>query len=108
LKITSDLSDDAALAELGARLRCHRLALDWTQRELAEEAGVSKRTLERIEAGRTTQTDSLFRVLRALGLLENLEAVVPPPLDSPLRGARRQRARGGRGDDPEPWTWREP
>lgn len=98
------MSDETVLSELGARLRRHRLALDLSQKDLAHEAGVSKRTLERVEAGRSTQTDSLLRVLRALGLIENLDAVVPQPLPSPRTEARKQRA-SGRSEDDAPWTW---
>jgi hypothetical protein len=38
-----------------------------------------KRTLERIEAGASVQVPALLRVLRALGLLERFDGVVPEP-----------------------------
>ena len=84
-----------------------------TQAELAEEAGISKRTLERLEAGAVaTQLSSFLRVCRQLGLLERLEALLPEPEPSPLellklQGQKRQRASGkkagGKGKDE--WTW---
>ena len=59
-------TDEQLLAELGRRLARCRLDMDATQAALAFEAGISKRTLERIEAGASVQTTSLIRVLRAL------------------------------------------
>ena len=97
MNFIATLSDDVLLAELGQRLAQLRLNHNWQQHELASEAGVSLRTLSRIEAGEPSQTINLLRVLRALGLVENLEALVPPPAASPLQqlqlqGKQRKRA----------------
>ena len=64
MKIEGLLTDEAIMTELGRRLSQRRLELQLTQEMLAEQAGVSKRTVERIEAGATTQTSTLIRVLR--------------------------------------------
>ena len=102
--------DDALLSEIGARLATIRLSRNTTQAQLAREAGVSKRTLERIEAGRSVQLTSFVRLLRALGLDERLDALLPPPQPSPIELLRRegrtpQRASGPRERSAEPWTW---
>jgi transcriptional regulator with XRE-family HTH domain len=55
------LTDKSILAELGGRLAQRRLELKLTQADLAEQAGVSKRTVERIEAGATTQMSTMIR-----------------------------------------------
>ncbi len=99
MKISPHLTDDAVLAELGARVRRERLQRNQTQQQLAEEAGVSKRTLERLEAGESTQLSSFVRIARALGLLERFEALLPEPLPSPIErlelgGKQRERASG--------------
>ena len=53
----------------------------WVQ--LAEQAGISKRTLERLDAGAAATQLSLFlRVLRQLDLLEQLELLLPEPQPS--------------------------
>ncbi len=104
MKITNSTPDAPALAELGRRLRAHRLLSDQTQQALAREAGVSKRTVERLEAGHSVQTETLLRVMRALAVLGNLDALVPAPLPSPLPTARRQRASGTEPQE-APWTW---
>lgn len=111
---TSTLSDQAILQELGSRLAQYRLNLNLTQDALAREAGISLRTLVRIETGEPSQTANVLRVLRVLGLLDNLEACVPTPPVSPieqlkLKGKIRQRASSaGPARAAEPWAWGTP
>ncbi len=47
-----------------------------------------KRTLERLEAGDTTHTKTLLRVLRELDLLERLEVLLPEPKVRPAQAAK--------------------
>lgn len=91
------MSDDAILKELGIRLTRHRIDQQLTQSALAHEAGVSKRTVERIEAGASAQMSSLVRVLRVLDLLPGLETLAPDPGIRPmdlLNNRSRHRVRG--------------
>ena len=85
-----------------------------TQAALAEEAGVSKRTVERLDAGEDgARLSGLIRVLRALRMTERLEALVAPPAISPveqlkLAGRQRRRASGKRRPEQSrtrEWTW---
>lgn len=111
----SDMTDVAATRDLGERISRHRLSRNLTQAQLAREAGISTRTLVRLEAGESTQLTNLIRVLRALGLLGNLEALVPPAPPSPMellrhQGEQRRRASGRKDADSAPaaseeWTW---
>ena len=111
MRIESLLTDEAILSELGGRLAQRRLELGLTQEMLAEQAGVSKRTVERMEAGAAGQVSSLIRMLRTLDLLDRLETLVPEagprPLDLvKLRGKMRKRASGKRKPaQDEPWRW---
>lgn len=111
MKIEKLLADEAILTELGGRLAQRRLELQLTQEMLAEQAGVAKRTVERIEAGATTQMSTLIRLLRALDLLERLESLVPEAGPRPmdlirLKGKARKRASGKRkSTNEEPWHW---
>ncbi len=111
-KIEEYSSDEAVLTELGSRLGAMRLARNMTQAQLAREAGVSKRTLERIEAGQSAQITSFVRVLRALKVLERLELLLPPPQPSPMEllrhsGKLPQRASGSHNPPGRPWQWGE-
>ncbi|MFW6084048.1 MAG: helix-turn-helix domain-containing protein [Gemmatimonadota bacterium] len=106
-------ADDAILAEIGDRLAAARLSRNLTQAALARDAGISKRTLERLEAGESAQLTSFLRVLRALGRLDGLDALLPPPRPGPIElleagGQPRRRASGSRADPgppDEPWRW---
>jgi putative transcriptional regulator len=114
MRIETALSDDAVLKELGERLARTRLERNLSQERLAGEAGVSKATIERLEAGEPVKSTSLIRALRALGRLEALDQLLPEPLPSPierlrLQGRRRQRAGSPRGEqgggEKGPWRW---
>jgi transcriptional regulator with XRE-family HTH domain len=93
------LSDTAALETVGSRLAAVRLKRNLTQAALAREAGVSRRTIVRLEQGEGAELKLLVRVLRALQLLEGFLAGIPPDEPSPMallraQGKKRQRARG--------------
>lgn len=112
MDFSNEAPDEATLKELGRRIARYRLNGNLSQDALAQEAGVSTRTVQRIEHGHSTQLTNLVRVLRALGLLGNLQAAVPEPPVSPLQqirmqGKQRQRASSGadRQKQAEPWSW---
>lgn len=114
MKIDPGLTDEAVLDELGQRLSRWRLERNLSQSEFGEQAGIGRRTIQRLEAGEPVQLSSFIRALRVLGLLDSLELLIPQPTPSPLQrlklsGNERRRAgrrRAGQGThDPEPWTW---
>ncbi len=110
------MTDAAVLAELGHRLERHRLERNFTQAQLAAEAGVGQATVQRAERGESVQMTSMIKLLRALGLLAGLDLAVPESIDLPIAQlereqlGRRRRARGRRGargteDSSEPFSW---
>ncbi|HLO97924.1 MAG TPA: helix-turn-helix domain-containing protein [Fimbriimonas sp.] len=112
VEITKSLSDEQVMIELGARISSIRLNRNMSQSQLAQAAGISKRTLERLEGGQAaTQLSGLIGVLRALDLLENIEVVLPPVTPSPmtllkLQGKARKRASKQKTEQPKkPWKW---
>ena len=112
MKITPELTDDAVLTELGTRLARRRIDLQLTQEALAEQAGIAKRTLERMEAGYSSQLSSLVRVLRVLDALPGLDSLIPETGPRPMdllkhKGKPRQRASGRRTARPagKAWSW---
>ncbi len=98
MKITKQATDDVVLGELGGRLAKIRLDRNLTQAQLAEQAGVSKRTVERLESGAVaTQLSGFIRVCRVLDIVERFDLLIPEPVPSPvaqlkLHGKKRQRA----------------
>jgi transcriptional regulator with XRE-family HTH domain len=114
MRITGLLTDDAVLAELGARIAGRRVELQLTQAAVAEQAGIAKRTLERMEAGQTSQLATLVRVLRALDAASGLDSLIPESAPRPMdllrrKGKVRQRASGQRAAvaTGKPWRWDE-
>ncbi|MEQ1591963.1 MAG: helix-turn-helix transcriptional regulator [Thiobacillaceae bacterium] len=111
MKISNQLVDELVLRELGERVTRIRLDRNLTQAELAEKAGVSKRTIERMEAGGVTQLINLVRVCRVLDLLEHFEMLIPEPVASPVaqlkqRGKARRRASSASATPaPTKWQW---
>ena len=112
MKISTLLADDAILVEIGKRVARRRLDLQFTQADVAEQAGVAKRTVERIEAGASAQMSSMIRILRVLDLLPGLDRMIPEAGPRPMdllkrKGKVRQRASSRRRSDrsEEPWSW---
>lgn len=106
------LTDNAILAEIGKRIARYRIDSQMTQAELAEQAGVSKRTVERIEAGASVQLSTVIRILRVLDLLQGLDQMIPEPVPRPLdllkqKGKVRQRASSSKSPEKasKKWTW---
>jgi transcriptional regulator with XRE-family HTH domain len=114
MNISNLLADETILTEIGARIALRRLERQLTQAQLAEQAGVAKRTVERIEAGASAQMSSLIRLFRVLELLPGLDLLLPQNQPSPMallknKGKMRQRASGSRQtegvEEPKPWSW---
>jgi len=112
MKLDNTLTDAAMLEELGKRLTRARIASSLTQAELADRAAVGKRTVERIEAGKSVQLISLIRVLRVLDLLAVFDVAMPEGSPGPIevlerRGKVRKRASSSRTKKlpNKPWIW---
>ena len=86
-----------------------------TQSMLAEQAGVSKRTVERLESGEVaTQLSGFLRVCRVLELVDHFESLIPESVASPMAllkqlGRKRQRAsrKKSQPSESKKWTWGE-
>lgn len=93
------------------RLGRIRLARNITQERLADEAGVTARTIYTLENGLGVSFDTFIRVLIALRIQNNLETLLPDPDIRPIErvkinGKERKRA----STDPSktedaPWSW---
>jgi len=113
MNITKQATDEVVLGELGGRLARIRLDRNLSQAQLATQAGVSKRTVERLEAGTVgTQLSGFIRVCRALNLIERFDLLVPEPVPSPVEqlkmaGRKRQRASTAKPAEAsaKKWQW---
>lgn len=97
--------------QLGRKLAQIRLARNILQAELAETAGISERTLRRLESGDGATLDTFIRVLAALNLGDNLDLLVPDPSIRPMErlrtsGNERQRSSATKEDKTTgKWEW---
>lgn len=66
------LSDTQLAKRIGNRLKAVRLKRNITQKSLSEASSISLSSLKKIESGEIGTFDSLLRVLRTLGMLENI------------------------------------
>lgn len=92
-----------ALRSLAENLGTWRKLRGLTQAQLADRSNVSRSTLVRLEQGDGgVSTENLLRVLRGLGILENIERALDPyesdigRLRSEQRLPERVRPRGAR------------
>ncbi len=108
------LTDAVVLREIGARIKHTRVDAGLTQAQLAAQAGISKRTVERLEHGNSTDLLAVVRVLRVLKRVANLESLLPDTPLSPItllksRGRERKRVRPARDGEATPaeasWKW---
>jgi len=102
------------LEEIGLRLARERIRKELTQAELANEAGIGKRTLERLENGQSVQLTSFIRVLERLDLGDTLIALLPDPQPTPIELVERATSEPRRvykkrkPEKPaQPWVWGE-
>lgn len=100
-------------AALCRRMESIRLSRNMTQEQLAEEAGLSPRTIGRMEKGKGVSLDTFIRVMIALRTQQNLEALLPDPTVRPIErvglvSGERKRARPPKSENKLPtWSWGE-
>ena len=105
-------ADTKRLTEhLGHGMAAERLARNLTQDQLAAEAGVSKNTVRRLEAGENVSLDALIRVMGALKIAGRLDALTPSldvrPIER-IRPAGKERRRASPASKPvaaSRWAW---
>ena len=113
--ITGFESNEQILCELGERIRDTRIRHPMTQKELADRSGLSLKTVSNIEKGKDTNLGSLIAVLRTLGLLANIDMMLPEqemrPSDYLKEEKKRLRAytaaRRGLASGDVSWVWGE-
>lgn len=78
------LSNTQIEDELGKRLKRCRVGMRLNQSELAGRAGVSRRTITAVESGKGCTMGTFIALLRALGVLHELDDLLPDPGVSPI------------------------
>ena len=92
----TELSDAAILKEIGVRIKSRRISRGIKQLELAAESGIGVSTIAKIESGQSVSFLLLVSVMRTLGLLENLDLLVPEQRPSPMELLKMQEKKAKR------------
>ncbi len=93
------------------RLENIRLSRNWTRKMLADESGLSDRTIANMEGGKGVSFDTFIRVLIAFGIQSNLDMLLPDPSIRPMEriahsgNKERRRARQKKEVDTAKWEW---
>lgn len=79
------LATPDVVRNLGMRFRDYRLRLRMTRKEVSEAASVGLTTLYKFESGNMTDISfsTLLRLLKAIGLVENWDMLLPKLPESP-------------------------
>lgn len=110
MKIYGDESGVYILKEIGQRLKDVRIRQGLTQTELAVSAGVAYNTITRLENGKGTNLDNLIKVMRVLGLVQNMELLVPEQELTPVElfqniPKRKRVSRKKKEKNSAEWKW---
>jgi transcriptional regulator with XRE-family HTH domain len=107
----SSATSEQIEASLCSQLAAIRLARNLTQAQVAREAGVTLRTIGRLEKGQGVSLETFIRVLTALKLQHALGALLPDPTIRPMEriqtgGRERQRSRPKAiAEERGSWSW---
>lgn len=110
MRIFGTENNEIIMREMGMRIKDTRISIELTQRDLAQRAGVSQRTLERVENGENVRVENIINILRAIQLLQNLENLIPEQKFRPTElydnQKKRVRARAKKHTDITiEWEW---
>ncbi len=103
-------SNEFIMQEIGRRLQKYRIDMGMTQKELAEKAGISLRTVVSFEKGSDIKMSLMIKVLRSLNMASNIDLLVPETLVRPSDylelNKQRKRVRKKETADKQ-WKWGE-
>ena len=111
MKLMARSSNEEVLRELGKRIREVRIDMAMTQSEAAKKAGVTAKTISRIENGEDLAVSTMLNVLRALGLVQNIDALIPESTARPSvlianeKERLRVRKKASQKDSSRQWKW---
>jgi len=110
MKITGFETNEIILKELGQRIKDIRISMSLKQKDLAVKAGVSIRTIVRVETGDNIKIESFINILRVLGCIQNIELLITEQKLSPEmifnKKNKRQRASSKqKKENKSSWKW---
>ena len=83
IKIDEHMENGLTMQEISRRFKQYRIACSLTQADLAEKSMVSLSTIKRFENGGDIGFSKLILLLKALGLTDNLNIMIPDQTSRP-------------------------
>ena len=77
MKFNNYSRPDEIKLELSSRFKALRLSFDYSQAYISAKSGVSLRTIKSFEKNGTISLDNLIKVLKVLGVADNLNYLIP-------------------------------
>ena len=111
MEINDQIKAESVLKELSYRAKEYRISCKLTQKELADAAMVSLKTLTRFENGEDISLERFIRILSALGISSKLEILIPDPSMRPSsylperKGKKRVRHGASEKENSTGWKW---
>ncbi len=103
------LTSEAVIVSMGEALKEYRISRELTQKDLAERSGVSLRSISRFEQGEDIRFELLIKLLRALGLQDNLALLIPDVTRRPsyylTQSRKRVRKKNGADNSAKAFKW---
>ena len=110
MKINYYSGTDEIMKELGSRIKAARIDMNITQSMMAERTNLSQRTISNLENGKDVSMQTLIEVLRVLGRVQGLDAVIPEVIFRPSQIAYdkkpRERASAAKAGKVAENTWK--
>lgn len=108
------LSDAQIQKRIGEKIKATRLKQNITQDSLAESSSISRSSVQKVEAGEIKSFDTFLRILRTLGMLNEISRLCDEEQLSPseyynmvnsAKKDRRKRAKGSINTNKEESEW---
>ena len=108
------LSDAQIQKRIGEKIKATRLKQNITQDSLAESSSISRSSVQKVEAGEIKSFDTFLRILRMLGMLDDISRLCEKEQLSPseyynmvnsAKKNRRKRAMGSININKEESEW---
>ena len=84
------MTNEAICKDLAMRIKRYRIQAGYSQEDISRKTGISLHSISNIETGKNITFDNLIKVLRTLGLINNVKLLVPEILNSPFDELKRK------------------
>ena len=103
------IDDYEILQDIARKIKKKRISLKFSQAHVAKKTGLSMHTISNIETGKAYTIESFIKVMRVLGMIDNLDRVISDVVVSPDMVIRqkkvRQRVKESKKQEASEWQW---